>query len=121
MRGMNTFAPRGRGGYNNPMQGGGRGGQGGQMGYQQNKVPAEGYVCNRCGIAGHYIADCPKNNDKNYDPSKFKGVPRNQQWRVATVNPEQFRLNQDKRMRSLVKQINLYSVDDVTSLSINPY
>ena len=82
--------------------------------------PPDTYVCNRCGVPGHYIHDCPKNNDKNYDPSKFKGVPKNQQWQVATANPEQFRANMDKTMRSLVESVSIYSVDDFSKRNDEP-
>jgi RNA recognition motif-containing protein len=36
------------------------------------------YVCNRCGIPGHYIAKCPTNNDPNFDSRNAKrpsGIP----------------------------------------------
>ena len=52
--------PGGRGGYGPP--------NGGRDGYIPN-VPKEGYICKRCQEKGHYIYDCPKNNDKDYDPS----------------------------------------------------
>lgn len=76
--------------------------------YSQSKVPYEGYICFRCNVKGHFVKDCPKNNDRNFDPSRFKGVPKNQQWRVAIVNPEIFKDTMHKTMKSLVKQNNLY-------------
>jgi len=80
--GINSMmtSQRGRGGGPQGMMppGMGRGGpmMMGQYG-NQGKVPYEGYTCKRCGIKGHFINDCPKNNDRNYDPSRSKGVPKN--------------------------------------------
>lgn len=54
------------------------------------------------------MRDCPTNNDKNLDPSKSKGIPRTQLWRVAIANPELFKTTMPKTMQSLVKQSNLY-------------
>ena len=42
------------------------------------RVPWDDYVCVRCGIPGHFVRDCPTNNDRNFDPSRFKGVPRHE-------------------------------------------
>jgi len=99
---------RGRGGMGMMQQGRG-GGMGGNMPYhQQSKIPYESYTCKRCGIKGHYIVDCPKNNDRNFDPSRFKGVPKNQQWRVSIVNKEMFMATMDKTMKSLIKQNNIF-------------
>ena len=56
----------GRGGYNP--------GGGGRDGYIPS-VPKEGYICKRCQEKGHYIHDCPKNNDKDYDQINQKGIP----------------------------------------------
>jgi len=30
--------------------------------------PGPNYVCHRCGVAGHWIRNCPTNNDKNFVP-----------------------------------------------------
>ncbi len=45
----------------------------------QYKVPPKGYVCHRCGEAGHWIKFCPTNGDPRYDIPKIKravGIPR---------------------------------------------
>ena len=42
------------------------------------------------------------------------------QWEQAAANPDEFMKNMNKTMKSLVKNIDLYSFDDITSLSFNP-
>eukprot|EP00850_Spirogloea_muscicola_P016930 SM000141S00874 [mRNA] locus=s141:150040:155595:- [translate_table: standard] len=62
----------GRGGYGRGS--GGRGQQSGRM-----SAPPVGYICHRCGQAGHYIQQCPTNGDPAYDARRVKlpvGIPR---------------------------------------------
>ena len=90
----------GRGGFGMNI-----GGRGGGSGYQLQKsgVPHDGYVCKRCWKPGHFIHDCPTNNDKNYDAGKFGGVPKKEIGKVFMANPVEFMKKMDKRMRSLIK------------------
>lgn len=63
--------------------GGGGGGGGPRKPYQhhqeqQRELPA-GYICYRCGLGGHWIHDCPTNNDPNFDKKRIRrttGIPR---------------------------------------------
>lgn len=43
--------------------------------------PPVGYICNRCGKAGHMIKECPTNSNPDFDPYKGKGVPKNILWK----------------------------------------
>ena len=48
-------------------------------------VPPPWYVCHRCGESGHYIHQCPTNEDPDFDFRKIKtatGIPRSQLKRV---------------------------------------
>ncbi|KUJ15755.1 DWNN-domain-containing protein [Mollisia scopiformis] len=41
--------------------------------------PPSSYVCYRCGQKGHWIKECPTNNDPNWNPVRLKrttGIPR---------------------------------------------
>lgn len=54
------------------------------------KVPPLNYVCHRCGIAGHFIQDCPTNGDRSFDGNRFKskkmsGIPKSM---LQSVNKE---------------------------------
>lgn len=45
---------------------------------RKSKPPVD-YICFRCGMVGHFIQDCPTNNDSNYDYSKItkpSGIPK---------------------------------------------
>jgi E3 ubiquitin-protein ligase RBBP6 len=62
---------RGRG-----MMGPGMSSRGGYTQMDKNpKVPYDNYVCDRCGVPGHFKQYCPTNNDRNFDPSRNKGCP----------------------------------------------
>ncbi|EFJ09440.1 hypothetical protein SELMODRAFT_44235, partial [Selaginella moellendorffii] len=54
----------------------------------QKKVPHQGYICHRCGVAGsHFIQHCPTNGDPSYDVKKMKmpsGIPRT----MLVANPD---------------------------------
>ena len=91
------------------------GGAPGMFPPREKKTPHEGYVCNRCHVPGHFIHDCPKNNDPNYDPSRYKGVPKSLVWRNANACPEWFMNDMQKVMQSLVKQKNLYMSEELDS------
>lgn len=64
--------------------GGGGGGGGGSRGFDYSmppdKEPPVGYICYRCGQKGHWIQDCPTNDDPaNQDRKRFvrvTGIPR---------------------------------------------
>ncbi|CAM6106070.1 unnamed protein product [Calypogeia fissa] len=53
-----------------------------QLEYRQGfekKTPPPGYVCHRCGVAGHFIQHCRTNGDPDYDKKKIRpptGIPR---------------------------------------------
>lgn len=67
---------RGRGG-----RGGGRFGEGGGgRGGSGDGPPPPGYICFRCSVPGHWIAQCPTNADPNFDVIRMKtayGIPQN--------------------------------------------
>lgn len=46
------------------------GGRGGGRGYIPHAPPPPGYECRRCGKSGHYIQNCPTNNDLNFEKNK---------------------------------------------------
>ncbi|CAM9269420.1 unnamed protein product, partial [Ectocarpus sp. 12 AP-2014] len=75
MDGMGPGRGGGRGGGGPPGRGGGfgmgRGGRGG--GAPQGPLPPN-YVCRRCFKPGHFIQDCPTNNDSSYDNTRLKRV-----------------------------------------------
>lgn len=51
--------------------------------------PPPYYVCFRCGQKGHYINNCPTNNDPNFDKPRVKkstGIPRSFLKTVASDN-----------------------------------
>lgn len=84
---------RGRGGGRFGGGGGGRfgggrgdgGGRGG-VGEHQSGPPPPGYVCFRCSVPGHWIAQCPTNADPNFDVIRMKnayGIPQNRLEHVA--------------------------------------
>ncbi|KXN87414.1 hypothetical protein AN958_08845 [Leucoagaricus sp. SymC.cos] len=76
--------------YTNP-----RGGPGAQRGgkpivaHQDRPLPAS-YVCYRCGKKGHWIQDCPTNNDREYDHKprikRTTGIPRSMLKAVENPN-----------------------------------
>ncbi|KAL7717288.1 CCHC-type domain-containing protein [Entamoeba marina] len=43
---------------------------------QQPKTLPPDYVCRRCGKKGHYIKDCPENNNPLYDNKEVAGLPQ---------------------------------------------
>jgi len=45
----------------------------GQQG--QDKLP-EGYICNRCKVAGHHIRNCPENGNAIFAPHLARGIPK---------------------------------------------
>jgi protein MPE1 len=59
---------------------------------QENKPPPDKYVCFRCGQKGHWIQDCPTNDDPNWDKNKrFKrstGIPKTMMQRVEDSDSE---------------------------------
>ncbi|CAM6085388.1 unnamed protein product [Calypogeia fissa] len=53
----------------------------------ENKTPPPGYVCHRCGVAGHFIQHCPTNGDPDYNKKKIRpptGIPRS----MLDVDPD---------------------------------
>ncbi|THH32469.1 hypothetical protein EUX98_g1727 [Antrodiella citrinella] len=69
--------------YTNP-RGGAPGGRGGKPftphQHQPERPLPPSYVCYRCGQKGHWIQDCPTNNDRDYDNrpriKRTTGIPR---------------------------------------------
>ncbi|EPT00749.1 hypothetical protein FOMPIDRAFT_1122067 [Fomitopsis schrenkii] len=63
----------------NTPRGGGRGGKPFHHHQSDRPLPAS-YVCYRCGQKGHWIQDCPTNNDRDYDNrpriKRTTGIPR---------------------------------------------
>ncbi|TRM65599.1 DWNN domain-containing protein [Schizophyllum amplum] len=61
----------------------------------ERPLPAS-YVCYRCGQKGHWIKDCPTNNDRDYDNrpriKRTTGIPRS--FLKAVENPEGAQLGQ---------------------------
>lgn len=74
----------GRGGQGRGF--GGRGGYGRSLG-PEKKNPPPGYICHRCGIAGHFIQHCSTNGDPAFDVKKIKpptGIPKS----MLVANPD---------------------------------
>ncbi|KAH8093273.1 DWNN domain-containing protein [Cristinia sonorae] len=78
--------------YTNPRGGapGGRGGKPFTPHHHQPERPLPpSYVCYRCGQKGHWIQDCPTNNDRDYDNrpriKRTTGIPRS--FLKAVDNP----------------------------------
>lgn len=59
---------------------GGAGGRGRFHSHQPERPLPTSYVCYRCGQKGHWIQDCPTNNDREYDNrpriKRTTGIPR---------------------------------------------
>lgn len=53
----------------------------------ERKNPPPGYICHRCGVAGHFIQHCATNGDPAYDVKKMKpptGIPKS----MLVANPD---------------------------------
>eukprot|EP00250_Pteridium_aquilinum_P016394 c23084_g2_i3 orf=323-2116(+) len=53
----------------------------------EKKNPPPGYICHRCGVAGHFIQHCLTNGDPAYDVKKMKpptGIPKS----MLVANPD---------------------------------
>ncbi|XP_039140832.1 E3 ubiquitin ligase PQT3-like isoform X2 [Dioscorea cayenensis subsp. rotundata] len=46
-------------------------------GFGHLETPPQGYVCHRCGVAGHFIHHCPTNGDPEFDNKRFTPQFRN--------------------------------------------
>ncbi|KAI0255925.1 DWNN domain-containing protein [Lactifluus subvellereus] len=84
--------------YTNPRGTGfGRGGKPFTPHHQQAERPLPpSYVCYRCGQKGHWIQDCPTNNDREFDNKprikRTTGIPRS--FLKAVDNPSGARIGQ---------------------------
>ncbi len=74
-----TFVPGGR-----PRPYGPPGNQ-----YPGQQRPPPGYICNRCGQAGHFIKFCPTNNDPTFDSTmpgiRLLNVPVASRKKLASI------------------------------------
>lgn len=46
---------------------------------RRSRFPPADYVCERCGVDGHWVSDCPTQDDARYDQRRLscaKGIPR---------------------------------------------
>ncbi|KAH7915291.1 DWNN domain-containing protein [Hygrophoropsis aurantiaca] len=87
--------------YNNP-RGTSFGGRGGkphtphQQPHHQERPLPPSYVCYRCGQKGHWIQDCPTNNDREFDNKprikRTTGIPRS--FLKAVENPNKGEMTQ---------------------------
>jgi Zinc knuckle len=57
--------------------------------------PPEGYVCNLCGIAGHWIQQCPTKEERNN-----KKRPKQHEYRPG-VDPSEKDIEQAKRLQAI--------------------
>ncbi|TFK29708.1 DWNN-domain-containing protein [Coprinopsis marcescibilis] len=78
--------------YNNPRPGGSgftRGAKPGMSHTQDRPLPPS-YVCYRCGQKGHWIQDCPTNNDREFDNrpriKRTTGIPRSMLKAIENPN-----------------------------------
>lgn len=67
--------------FSGPRRGGGPGGGGPGMRrpFQEQRELPPGYICYRCGLGGHWIQNCPTNDDPNFDKKRIRrttGIPR---------------------------------------------
>ncbi len=70
----------------------------------QSKTPYDGYICHRCKIKGHWIQDCPTNNDPKFDPVGNKGQPKNHLWEnIFNVHSQRFLKKREKVIRGLLR------------------
>ncbi|KAI8996331.1 DWNN domain-containing protein [Trametes punicea] len=81
--------------YNNP-RGTPRGGKPYQPSHHHDRPLPPSYVCYRCGQKGHWIQDCPTNNDREFDHKprikRTTGIPRS--FLKAVDNPTTGQLGQ---------------------------
>ncbi|KAK0532442.1 Protein mpe1 [Tilletia horrida] len=88
-QGMSTATYIGRGGITRRggrgFHGGGRGGgpsseRRPHVSHGAHKPPGPGYICYRCGQKGHWIQDCPTNDDREFDNrprlKRTTGIPK---------------------------------------------
>ncbi|OSD02923.1 DWNN-domain-containing protein [Trametes coccinea BRFM310] len=82
--------------YNNPRGGAPRGGKPYQPSHHNDRPLPASYVCYRCGQKGHWIQDCPTNNDREFDHrpriKRTTGIPRS--FLKAVDNPTTGQLGQ---------------------------
>ena len=64
----------------------------GPGGQAHDRPPPIGYICFRCGTKGHWIHDCPTNNDREWDNRpRFKrttGIPKSMLKKVEAPTTE---------------------------------
>ena len=77
-----------------------------------NKLP-DTYICDRCKQPGHHIRDCPENGNSYFDPCQNRGVPKQHIWKMQLkLNDSEFQLNAGNVVKSLLKQNEIYSLDE---------
>ena len=53
---------------------------------KDDPVLPENYLCERCFKPGHYIANCPTNDDEYFDQSNKHGIPLTELWRILVAH-----------------------------------
>lgn len=61
-----------------------------QQANARNIVLQPNYLCDRCKQPGHYIQDCPTNENQLFEPYKPSGVPMSQIWRQNGTNAREW-------------------------------
>ncbi|EKE42940.1 hypothetical protein ENUP19_0317G0003 [Entamoeba nuttalli] len=65
---------------------------------QQRQLPP-GYICNRCHKPGHYIKDCPENNNPAFDKKEAAGLPMEMYEDAPDDDPTAKTLKDGRRVR----------------------
>ncbi|KAK9468588.1 DWNN domain-containing protein [Lipomyces arxii] len=83
--------------------------------------PPPTYVCYRCGLKGHWIQNCPTNNDPNWEHRRIKrttGIPKSF---LKTVNKEEVDVNEASGANVRVNENGEYVVVQPDSATWQSY